>query len=109
MRTHSVLCALSIFSSTMTLHAADQVRVAGGQLEGMAGSLPGIRAFLGIPYASPPVGEMRWKAPVAAAKWTGVRKADKFGNRCIQTAPFPDMVFQSPGESEDCLYLNVWT
>jgi para-nitrobenzyl esterase len=95
--------------STMTLHAADQLRVTGGQLEGTTGSQPGIRAFLGIPYAAPPVGPKRWTAPEPAAKWTGLRKADQFGNRCMQTNPFPDMVFQSPAESEDCLYLNVWT
>ncbi|HVY92839.1 MAG TPA: carboxylesterase family protein, partial [Bryobacteraceae bacterium] len=89
--------------------AADQVRVSGGMLQGTAGSKPGIRAFLGIPYAAPPVGPRRWKAPEPAAKWTGVRAADKFGNRCMQTSPFPDMVFQGPAESEDCLYLNVWT
>ena len=94
--------------SPITLHAADQVRVAGGLLEGTIGSQPGIRAFLGIPYAAPPVGALRWKAPEPAAKWAGVRKADRFGNHCMQTTPFADMVYQGP-ESEDCLYLNVWT
>ncbi len=104
----------SLFVILVAVHplpaaAADQVRVSGGMLQGTAGSKPGIRAFLGIPYAAPPVGPRRWKAPEPAAKWTGVRAADKFGNRCMQTSPFPDMVFQSPAESEDCLYLNVWT
>lgn len=94
--------------STISLHAADQVRVAGGALEGTAGSQPGIRAFLVIPYALPPVGAWRWKAPGPAPKWTGVRKADKFGNHCMQTTPFADMVYQG-AESEDCLYLNVFT
>jgi para-nitrobenzyl esterase len=94
--------------STIALHAADQVRVAGGLLEGTTGSQPGIRAFLGVPYAAPPVGAWRWKAPGPAPKWIGVRKADRFGNHCMQTTPFPDMVYQSQ-ESEDCLYLNVWT
>jgi para-nitrobenzyl esterase len=94
--------------STITLRAADQVRASSGLLEGTTGSKPGIRAFLGIPYAAPPVGQMRWKAPEPAAKWTVVRKADRFGNHCMQTTPFPDMVYQGP-ESEDCLYLNVWT
>jgi len=94
--------------STITLHAADSVRVSGGLLEGTTGSKPGIRTFLGIPYAAPPVGALRWKAPEPPAKWTGIRKADKFGNHCMQTTPFADMVFQSP-ESEDCLYLNVYT
>lgn len=92
--------------SATTTYAADQVRVAQGTLEGTTGSLPGIRAFLGVPYAKPPI---RWTAPQPAASWTGVRKADEYGNRCFQTTPFPDMVFQSPAESEDCLYLNVFT
>ncbi len=103
------VCAITILMSTLSLHAADQVRVSGGLLEGTTGSRPGIRAFLGIPYAAPPVGPRRWKAPEAAIKWTGIRPANRFGNRCVQTSPFPDMVFQSPAESEDCLYLSVWT
>ncbi len=108
MRIQRVVCTLLIAMSAITLHAADPVRVSGGSLEGTAGKLPGIRAFLGIPYASPPVGALRWKAPEPAAKWTGVRKADKFGIHCMQTTPFADMVYQG-AESEDCLYLNVWT
>ncbi len=108
MRIHGAVCALTILMSTISLQAADQVRVAGGLLEGTAGSQPGIRAFLGVPFAVPPVGPLRWKAPEPAAKWTGVRKADQFGNRCMQTNPFADMVFHG-AESEDCLYLNIWT
>src|SRR5438445_357507 len=61
------------------------------------------------PFAAPPIGARRWKAPEAAPPWTGVRKADTFGNRCVQTTPFPDMIFQSGAESEDCLYLSIWT
>jgi para-nitrobenzyl esterase len=73
-----------------------------GRLEG------GVRAFKGIPYAAPPVGELRWKAPQPAAPWTSVRQADGFGARCMQLPLFSDMVFRSNGMSEDCLYLNVW-
>ena len=61
------------------VRAADEVRVATGVLEGTTGTTPGIRAFLGIPYAAPPVGALRWAPP----KWTGVRKATAFGNRCV--------------------------
>ncbi len=86
-----------------------QVRVAQGVLEGIEAAKPGVRAFLGIPYAAPPVGDKRWTAPEPPASWQGVRSAGKFGNRCIQTHPFPDMLFQSPAESEDCLTLSVWT
>src|SRR5580700_3202942 len=108
MRIRYAVCALLISMSAISLYAGDQVRVAGGALEGTAGKLPGIRAFLGLPYAAPPAGALRWNAPGPAPTWTGVRKADKFGNHCMQTTPFADMVYQG-AESEDCLYLNVWT
>src|SRR6476646_1672943 len=67
-----------------------------------------VKAFLGLPYAAPPVGDLRWKAPKPAAKWSGERDATKFGARCAQNAVFPDMVFQGAGPSEDCLFLNVY-
>ncbi len=67
-----------------------------------------VRAFLGIPYATPPVGDLRWRPPQPAAKWKGVRNATSYGARCMQV-PFPDMIFQDAGMSEDCLYLNVFT
>ncbi len=76
----------------------------------IAGKTEGpVRAFLGIPYAAPPVGELRWKPPAPAAKWGGVRKAVNFGARCMQGPIYSDMVFRDPGPSEDCLNLNVWT
>lgn len=87
--------------------AADQVRTSSGVVEGTTGKNPGIRVFLGIPYAAPPVGDLRWKAPQPPASWTGVRKADHFGDRCMQARVFDDMVFRD-SMSEDCLYLNVW-
>lgn len=65
-------------------------------------------AFLGLPYAAPPVGDLRWKAPELPAKWTGVRDATKFGNRCEQWHVWDDYIFTDPGPSEDCLYLNVY-
>ncbi|HKC47016.1 MAG TPA: carboxylesterase family protein [Gemmatimonadales bacterium] len=83
-----------------------RVRVAQGVVEGIHAAKPGVRAFLGIPYAAPP---KRWAAPEPPLAWQGVRSAAKFGSRCIQTHPFPDMLFQSAAESEDCLTLSVWT
>jgi para-nitrobenzyl esterase len=68
-----------------------------------------VRAFLGIPYARPPVGPLRWKPPVPAAKWKGVRQATEFGSHCMQPTVYKDMIFRDPGISEDCLTLNVWT
>jgi para-nitrobenzyl esterase len=85
---------------------APQVKVDTGRLEGKSDGA--IMAFLGIPYAAPPVGDLRWKPPASAAKWKGVRKATEFGSRCMQGAVFADMIFRDPGISEDCLYLNVW-
>ena len=88
---------------------SDQVRVTGGLVEGMAAKPAGVRAFLGIPFAAPPTGDLRWKPPQAVVSWNGVRKADHFGARCMQGNVFGDMVFRDDGMSEDCLYLNVWT
>ena len=65
--------------------------------------------FLGIPYAAPPVGFLRWKPPAPPLKWTGTRDATHFGSRCMQPSLYDDMFFRDPGMSEDCLTLNVWT
>jgi para-nitrobenzyl esterase len=67
-------------------------------------------AFKGIPYAGPPVGNLRWRAPVAPAQWTGVRPGNAFGPGCIAVPGVPQEFGGDPGQhSEDCLYLNVWT
>jgi len=84
-----------------------RVKTQNGELEGVDES--GIKTFKGIPYAAPPVGNLRWREPQAVQNWSGVRKADKFGPRAMQLPIFSDMVFRSNGVSEDCLYLNVWT
>lgn len=102
-------CAVLVGSAGSQGLPPNQVRVAQGVLEGVDAARPGVRAFLGVPYAAPPTGERRWRAPAPAAPWQGVRPAGRFGDRCIQTNPFPDMLFQSPAESEDCLTLSVWT
>jgi para-nitrobenzyl esterase len=84
-----------------------EVKTKSGKVEGTADGA--VRVFLGIPYAQPPVGPLRWKPPVPAAKWKGVRQATEFGSHCMQLPVFKDMVFRDPGNSEDCLTLNVWT
>jgi para-nitrobenzyl esterase len=89
--------------------AADRVRTAAGVVEGAGRGASGVRAFRGIPFAQPPVGELRWRPPQPAGRWEGVRAASKFGPRCMQHPVFGDMNFRSEGMSEDCLYLNVWT
>src|SRR4029077_19547672 len=86
---------------------APKVKIDTGAVAGK--SEGAIDAFLGIPYAAPPVGDPRWKPPMPAAKWEGDRDATKFGSRCMQGNVFDDMIFRDPGISEDCLYLNVWT
>ena len=84
-----------------------KVRITNGTLEGSSSS--GISIFRGVPYAQPPVGNLRWKAPQPVKNWEGVRKAEKFGPRAMQKPIYGDMNFRSDGVSEDCLYLNVWT
>ena len=78
-----------------------------GQISGTTAN--GIASFLGIPYAAPPVGQNRWRAPQPVTPWAGVRPATEFGADCSQ-AVFPPNIL--PGIqtelSEDCLYLNVW-
>lgn len=85
-----------------------QIRTANGVLQGVLDSA-GIRSFKGIPYAQPPVGNLRWKEPQPPKNWNGVRMADHFGNQAMQKRIYSDMMFRSAGISEDCLYLNVWT
>jgi para-nitrobenzyl esterase len=88
--------------------AADQVKTANGVVEGTTED-NGVRAFKGIPFAAPPVGDLRWKEPQPLQNWDGVKQATQFGPRCMQRPIFGDMNFRSNGMGEDCLYLNVWT
>ena len=79
------------------------VAVTGGAMKGVPGHAPEIAVFRGIPYAAAPVGDLRWKPPAPAVRWTGTKSADKFGGDCIHPGK------QVAVASEDCLYLNVWT
>ena len=86
------------------------VTIAQGRLAGRL-ETHGVRSFKGIPYAQPPIGSLRWKAPVAAGGWKGVRDAGRFGAGCIQP-PWPAASIYNDriaNFSEDCLFLNVWT
>lgn len=107
---HVLLIAANVF--TFSAHAATvaapRATTATGIVEGTL-EASGVKSYKGIPFAAPPVGDLRWKAPQPAQKWKGVRKADHFGPRAMQLPLFSDMVFRSDGVSEDCLYLNVWT
>jgi para-nitrobenzyl esterase len=100
------VCAGAIHPS----FAADRVKTANGILESTDPPKDGVRSFKGIPFGQPPVGDLRWREPQPVKNWSGVRKADQFGPRCMQrTSPGADYWFRSNGMSEDCLYLNVWT
>jgi len=84
------------------------VNAPAGKLQGVAAG--GVHVFKGIPYAAPPVGALRWKAPLPAPKWKGTRAATEFGAACIQPKGKPDSIYfwRLPSTSEDCLFLNVW-
>jgi para-nitrobenzyl esterase len=86
------------------------VDIAGGRVSGVL-CAGGATAFKGIPYARPPVGALRWQAPQPVVSWNGVRDCSAFGARCIQPSrPATSIGYFGPEiESEDCLYLNVWT
>jgi para-nitrobenzyl esterase len=86
---------------------AAQVRTDSGLIEGTASADGRISVFKGIPYAAPPIGELRWKPPQPVARWQGVHTATTFGARCTQGRIYDDMIFRDE-MSEDCLYLNVW-
>ncbi|HUA96987.1 MAG TPA: carboxylesterase family protein [Terracidiphilus sp.] len=85
------------------------VRTAQGRVHGKWINSQQVRAFLGIPYAAPPVADLRWRPPQPPLHWDGVRNATRYGHRCMQAQIYEDMIFQDPGPSEDCLYLNVFT
>jgi para-nitrobenzyl esterase len=91
-------------------HASSQlvVKTQSGKVRGEWSSDHMVRKFLGIPYAQAPVGKLRWQPPLPAKHWRGVRDATAFGPHCTQPALYADMVFRDPGNSEDCLSLNVW-
>lgn len=87
---------------------APRAQITNGAVQGLTLS-SGVRSFRGIPYAAPPVRELRWQPPQPVTNWQGVRLADRFANQCMQARVFGDMMFRNAGMSEDCLYLNVWT
>lgn len=107
-----ILSALIVSAALAPM--AGPVRVEQGLLSGAPGTDPSVMVYKGVPFAAPPVGELRWRAPRPAAAWEGVRKADQFGPNCTQVmrdglGPWTTE-YQAKGPvSEDCLYLNIWT
>lgn len=106
LRLLAVFAMLTVSLAMFGQSPAPQVKTVSGVVEGKDDGT--VRTFLGIPYAAPPVGDLRWKPPAAAAKWTGVRKATEFGSHCMQGKIYGDMNFRDAGGREDCLTLNVW-
>src|SRR5262245_22972285 len=109
--TASCTAAAFLFSSLSYAAITDPVRTDGGLVAGAPGTDPEVHVYKGIPYAKPPVGDLRWKAPQPAPDWSGTKQATEFGPVCMQE-PYPqNSPYYSPlGKvGEDCLYLNVWT
>ena len=111
----AVLGALMALTS-MSAHADDlQVTVDTGGLVGLASRDGAVRSFKGIPYAAPPVGALRWRSPQPVGAWQGTREAMRLPPACPQPSPPPGGFYQreyfqtAEAQSEDCLYLNVWT
>jgi para-nitrobenzyl esterase len=105
----------SFIIETGRITSLSVARTDAGTVSGVKNSAGDVTAFKGIPFAAPPTGELRWKAPRPAKHWSGVKKCDAFGPSPMQEKPEPFMVYTSefliPEKpiSEDCLYLNVWT
>jgi len=116
MKSLALIAAIAVVSATTVIAAiSDPIKTTNGKLSGVT-LKSRVRVFRGVPFGAPPVGPLRWKEPQPVENWTGVRKADTFGNVCMQqkapkrtpmniSVDLPD----SPQMSEDCLYLNVWT
>lgn len=114
----TIIAGIFILSacSNQTQHLiTDVVSIESGQVSGINDESTGITAFKGIPFAAPPVGDLRWKAPQPVEAWQGIKECTAFSASPIQGTPVPFMMwtqeFIAPKEplSEDCLYLNVWT
>jgi para-nitrobenzyl esterase len=105
----------ALFLAAVSLSSVGQaVKTTNGLVSGVPATDPSITVYKGIPYAAPPIGNLRWQAPQPAANWNGVRKEALFGPNCVQVimgafGPFTAEFQPSGSVSEDCLYLNVWT
>jgi para-nitrobenzyl esterase len=102
----SLLLACSL---VVPAHAGPPLTVEGGQIADATPDANGIRAFKGIPFAAPPVSDLRWKPPQAVPSWDGVRTATEWGPRCMQSNRLGEIDPLNKRMAEDCLYLNVWT
>jgi para-nitrobenzyl esterase len=109
----TAICTLALILSAATAAAQKPpqlrpIQIASGKLLGVLTPDQKVIAYKGIPYAAPPVGDLRWRPPQPTPKWKHILFARDFGYHCVQFGSYPDMVFHDPGPSEDCLTLNVW-
>ncbi len=104
-----LLCLSTLIHAQTNYNFPVQVKIENGIIEGNYDTKQNLQLFFGIPFAKPPVGNLRWKAPQPVDNWKGVLQTKKFGPRPVQGIVFGDMSSRSEGLSEDCLYLNVWT
>jgi para-nitrobenzyl esterase len=116
MRVIAAVVGALLALAPLSVQADDlQVTVASGALSGLASRDGQVRSFKGIPYAAPPVGVLRWRPPQQVTAWQGTREANRFSPICPQPSPPPGGFYQreffqtAEAQSEDCLYLNVWT
>lgn len=107
---------IGVLPLVTALAQAPVLKIESGRIEGVNSNVPGITIYKGIPYAAPPVGDLRWKKPQLVEPWQGVRKCDKFAAASLQgdhgKGSFYWQEFYQAGDperSEDCLYLNIWT
>ena len=109
------IAAILTRAACTTSNRTPVLTVEGGRIQGVPADIKGVTVYRGIPFAAPPVGENRWKAPQPVIPWDGVRVCDKFGHPAFQGVHYPGGYTTEWGYgdespySEDCLYLNVWT
>ncbi|HTW66352.1 MAG TPA: carboxylesterase family protein [Bryobacteraceae bacterium] len=103
-----VLGTFLVGAPILSAAISDPVHTDSGLVSGVSGKSDEVRVYKGIPFATPPVGDLRWKPPQPPKHWEGVRMADHFSPVCMQQQRGPAAA-QGPEPSEDCLYLNVWT
>ncbi|MBU6297393.1 MAG: carboxylesterase/lipase family protein [Alphaproteobacteria bacterium] len=102
--------AVLLFAFGQALAApADTLAIDGGKIAVAAPTADGVRVYKGLPYAAPPIGDLRWREPAAVIPWSGVRAVNAFAPNCLQPKVFHDIDPFNPSMSEDCLYLNIWT
>jgi para-nitrobenzyl esterase len=104
------IIAMAIFSEQTFAHSDNNLvaHTQEGKLQGI--DLKAVHAWLGVPYAEQPVGQLRWKSPQPKKPWQGIRKANQFGDACMQIPPpfGPESALKNSPMSENCLTLNIW-